>query len=258
MPFKAVVFAAGVGSRLKPFTDSHPKALVPVAGVPLLERVLRRLVAAGADGIVVNVHHFAGQVVDFLQSHDWGVPVAVSDESDLLLDTAGGLARIVREQPMIADLAADDYVLAHNADIYTDLDLAAMVADARRSGADAMLLVDPARQSSRRLMWDADGRLRGWINTATGERRPADLVTDGLAPAAFGGIHAIRSSLLDRISAQAGEVIAPKGITDFYIANCGDADIRSHVPAAPYAWHDVGTPAKLAEAERHALALRED
>lgn len=254
MPFKAVVFAAGVGSRLKPFTDSHPKALVPVAGVPLLERVLRRIVDAGADAVVVNVHHFADQIMDFIASRLWGVPVTVSDESALLLDTAGGLAKIVREQPVIADMAPTDYVLVHNADIYTDLDLAKLMDTARLSDADALLLVDPARTSSRRLMWNADGRLEGWINTATGQRRPQDLAAHGLLPAAFGGIHAVSRRLLADIDSQIPVSPVPLSITDFYIDNCRRRDIRAYIPAEPYVWHDVGTPQKLADAERHALS----
>lgn len=255
MGFKALVFAAGIGSRLKPFTDSHPKALVAVGGMPLLERVLRRLAAAGADGIVVNIHHFGNQIVGFLASRQWEVPIAVSDESALLLDTAGAMAKIVREQPMVAGLAPNDIVMVHNADIYTDVDLAEMAGKASRSIADALLLVDPQRQSSRRLMWDADRRLHGWMNTNTGEKRPETLVPEGLCPAAFGGIHVVRRSLLDKVSHYVGTPLAPASITDFYIDSCATADIRAHIPSRPYAWHDVGTPEKLAAAERHAAAF---
>ena len=88
---KAMVFAAGLGTRLKPITDSIPKALVPVCGDPLLGHVLRKLVASGYDDIVVNVHHFAGQIREYLDSHDFGVRISVSDESDLLRETGGAV-----------------------------------------------------------------------------------------------------------------------------------------------------------------------
>ncbi len=253
--FKAIVFAAGLGSRLKPFTDSHPKALVTVGGVPLLERVIRRLTAAGADGIVVNIHHFGSQIVDFLSSRQWGVAVTISDESSLLLDTAGGIAKIVREQPMIAGLEPSELIMVHNADIYTDVDLAEMAETAARGTADATLLVDPDRLSSRRLMWDSEDRLHGWINTVTGVKRPETLITDSLRPAAFGGIHVLRRSLLGKISEYVGTPLTSKSITDFYIDNCGTADIRGYMPSRPYVWHDVGTPEKLTAAERHAAEL---
>ncbi len=92
---KAFVLAAGVGSRLKPWTDHHPKALVDIAGKPMIQRVIENVVSSGIDGVVVNVHHFSEQIVDFLGSHDFGVNVMISDESSLLLDTGGGLRKAV-------------------------------------------------------------------------------------------------------------------------------------------------------------------
>lgn len=91
---KALIFAAGVGSRLKPFTDCHPKALATVGGVTMLERTIVRMRESGVDKIVVNVHHFASQITEFLdKNNNFGLDIAISDESDRLLDTGGGLLR---------------------------------------------------------------------------------------------------------------------------------------------------------------------
>ena len=116
---KALVFAAGLGTRLKPLTDTMPKALVPVGGVPLLERVMTKLVAAGYDEIVINVHHFADQIRDYVAAHDaFGVKVSFSDETDLLRETGGG----IRHAAPLLDGA--EPFLVHNVDILSNLDLA--------------------------------------------------------------------------------------------------------------------------------------
>lgn len=246
---KAVVFAAGVGTRLKPFTDFHPKALATVAGRPVLERVIRKLVDAGADGVVVNVHHFPDQIRQFLAANDFGVPVEVSDESALLLDTAGALAKMARESEILATAAPGETVVVHNADIVTDFPVAEMVETHARTGADATILVEPRRSSSRAFLFDSDSRLRGWHNAATGETRPQWLRPDGLLSAPFGGVHTLRRDTLDRIADYFQEDITPLGITPWYLDHCDILDIHAYTPSAPYRWHDIGTPEKLAAAE---------
>ncbi len=246
---KAVVFAAGIGSRLKPFTDSHPKALAPLGGEPVLGRVMRKIADAGASGIIVNVHHFPEQIRRYLASADFGVPVEISDESDLLLDTAGALAKIYRESAMLGNAAADETILLHNADIWTDFPLGELIGQHLASGADATLLADPGRASSRAFLFNRDGRLRGWRNTAKGIVRPEGLDMSALVPAAFGGVHIISGATLARVSDYVGPDLHPAGITDFYIDSCGGLDILRYTPAAPYRWHDIGTTEKLAAAE---------
>lgn len=246
---KAVVFAAGIGSRLKPFTDSHPKALAPLGGEPVLGRVLRKIAAAGASGIIVNVHHFPEQIRAYLATADLGVPVEISDESDLLLDTAGGLAKIYRQSAMPDGMAPGETLLLHNADIWTDFPLGELIGQHIASGADATLLADPGRASSRAFLFDMGGRLRGWRNTAKGIVRPEGLDMSALAPAAFGGVHVISGATLARVSDYVGPELHPAGITDFYIDSCSGLDIRRYTPAAPYRWHDIGTTEKLAAAE---------
>lgn len=241
-----IVFAAGLGTRLKPFTDSHPKALADVGGTAALERVIRRLVDGGARGVVVNAHHFAEQVVDFIAARTFGVPVELSIEDPLLLDTAGGLAQIYRRSTLIAGAADDEPIVVHNADIITDFPLSDIVGSL--TGGDAAILVNPERRSSRRFLFDPSLRLRGWENITTGDVRPAALSLDGLTPAAFGGVHAMYKPTLAHISDAVGPDLRPYGITDFYITHCDSLDIRGCVPPQPYRWFDIGTPERLAAA----------
>lgn len=247
---KAMIFAAGIGSRLKPFTDSHPKALLPVGGVPMLGRVLDNVRHAGIGDVVVNVHHFASQVRDFLaESAPDGMKIAVSDESDRLLDTGGGL---LKAAPILDDDM--DGILLHNADILTDVDLSRMIAAHKESGADVTLLMS-RRDSSRRLYFDGGGQLNGWRNVKTGETIPSGLETDGLVPMAFGGVHIVSKAvfpLLEEYARDNGPVFS---MTPFYLANIGRLDMRAYVPAADYLWHDVGSPEKFRAAEA-ALAKR--
>lgn len=247
---KAMIFAAGIGSRLKPFTDSHPKALLPVGGVPMLGRVLDNVRRAGIRDVVVNVHHFASQVRDFLaESAPDGMNIAVSDESDRLLDTGGGL---LKAAPILDDDV--DGILLHNADILTDVDLSRMMEAHKESGADVTLLMS-RRNSSRLLYFDEKGQLKGWRNTKTGEMIPPGLETDGLVPMAFGGVHVVSKTvfpLLEEYARGNGPVFS---MTPFYLANIGNLDIRAYVPEADYLWHDVGSPEKYRAAEA-ALAKR--
>lgn len=187
---RGMIFAAGIGSRLKPWTDNHPKALVPVGGRPMLERVIMKFKAAGIREIVVNVHHFASQITDFLAANDnFGISIKISDESGLLLDTGGGLLHA-------AHLFKDDEpILIHNADIYTDFPIADMEQQYRQSGADSLLLID-RRNSSRCLYFDSSGMMKGWGNRLTGETKPADLDTAGLEPMSFGGVHIVTPATL--------------------------------------------------------------
>lgn len=243
---KAIVFAAGNGTRLKPFTDEHPKALAPVCGHPALGLVIGKLIAAGADGIVVNVHHFARQVVDFVESQNYGVPVEISDESSLLLDTGGAIAKIYRESRLMATLGAEEPVVVHNADILTDFPINSLT-DALAGNA-AAILVNPSRESSRKFLFDTDGILRGWENKRTAVIRPVGLTTEGLHEAAFGGVHAIYKATMRNISDYCGD-LCPFSITDYYIDVCGSCRIKGFTPDGDFRWFDIGTPEKLEAAQ---------
>lgn len=237
---KAMIFAAGLGSRLAPLTDTCPKALIEVGGMPMLERVIRRLREAGVGEIVVNVHHHAGMIRDFLASRpDLSGGVSLSDETALLLDTGGGVAKA-------ADmLRGDEPVMLYNADILTDFSINDMLARHIQSGADATLLVSPTRPSSRGLIFDRGGRMCGWTNRNTGEVRAPGPVPADASVMSFGGIHIISPSLLDDLKNYGREVFS---MTPFYTDTCGRRRYMAYVPEQEYTWVDIGRPETLAKA----------
>lgn len=239
---KAMVFAAGLGTRLKPWTEHHPKALVPVGGVPMLERVLVNLRDSGFDDVVVNVHHFADQIEEFLAAHDYGIRVRVSDERALLLDTGGGL---LAASPLLFE--DDAPVLIHNVDILSNADLRGLMAVHETSGADATLLVS-GRKSSRRLAFDDGWRLRGWHNLTSGEYRPAGYSpTEGEREVAFSGIHVVGPEVIRRM--RDGGYSGKFPIMDFYLAESGRLDLRGSY-AETLELIDIGKPETLAAADR--------
>ena len=191
---KGIVFAAGIGSRLKPFTDSHPKALAMIGERSLLEIVIDRMVSAGVDSIVVNAHHFAEQIFSFVRNRSFGVPVEISDESALLLDTAGAIAKIERDTSLLKNVPDNEPVLIHNSDILTDFPISEMLGQHVASQADATLLVDPQRKSTRGFLFDSSGRLCAWHNSTTGDTIPEGTDISTLNQAAFGGVHILRDS----------------------------------------------------------------
>ena len=154
-----MIFAAGLGTRLKPFTGHMPRALVPVAGKPMLEHVINKLKTVGVDEIVINVHHFAQQVIDFLKEKDnFGIKIWISDETDQLLETGGGIKKA-------APYFAEPF-LVHNAAILSNVDLKAMYDFHIANGNDATLLVSP-RKTVRYLLFNKENRLCGWVNKDT-------------------------------------------------------------------------------------------
>ncbi|MBR1804561.1 MAG: nucleotidyltransferase family protein [Muribaculaceae bacterium] len=242
---KALIFAAGLGTRLRPLTNDRPKALVEVAGVTMLERVIGHVAQAGFDDITINIHHFGEKIIDFLaQNHNFGLNIHISDERDLLLDTGGGILK-ARQW-----LDGDEPFLVHNADILTDLDLNAIYDKHLHSNALATLLVKE-RITQRYLIFDRDKRLQGWINKKTGETRPQGFTHDAstMQERAFGGVHVISPSifpLLEQHAQLAGPVFS---IVPFYVDVCRTQSINGYEPSAPYRWLDVGKPETLAQAE---------
>lgn len=237
-----MIFAAGLGTRLRPLTDTCPKCLIDICGSPAIEYAAGNLLNAGVDAIVVNVHHHAQMVKDYIASADFPVPVFVSDESEMLLDTGGGL---VKAAPMLADA---DNILIHNADVITDVNMAKMLAQHIERRADVTLLTRES-VSSRALMWDSEDRLGGWMNVSTGEKRPVDILESELTPKGFCGLHIISNRTLERLVEYAHE---PKfSITPFYADNCRELKILSY-PLNDRMWHDIGRPEQL-EAARCAI-----
>ncbi len=216
---KVMLFAAGLGTRLRPLTDTMPKAMVPVGGRPLIDIVLRHLICEGATEVVVNVHHFAEQIIRYVESNQWDVPICISDESDQLLNTGGGLRKA-------ASLFTpdDSPILIHNVDILSNAPLREFY-EAHRH-ADAALMVSE-RHTQRYLLFDDDMRLRGWTNIATGEVRSPypNLDVSSLHRYAFSGIHLFSPRLLSLMD-DYPEVFP---IMDFYLQQCARADIRGCV-----------------------------
>lgn len=237
---KAMIFAAGLGTRLRPWTDNCPKALVKVGDKPLIQHVIERLIFAGFDDIIVNVHHFAPMITDFLRSKDnFGIKITVSDESDKLLDTGGGILKV-------SHLFGDEPILVHNVDILSDVNLRKMYDLHCASGNDATLLVS-YRDTSRYLLFDDDYLMRGWTNIKTGEVLPPDLDVSDYDALAFGGIHVISPSLIVRLSEWATEDVF--SIIPFYVASCASSKIYGYMPDEDYRWLDVGKPDSLAKAK---------
>ena len=266
---KAMIFAAGLGTRLKPITDTMPKALVPVCGQPLLYHVITKLVAAGYDDLVVNVHHFPDQIIHYLHSHDFGARIAVSDERDFLRETGGGIRYAKRlltdfSTPPAAPLEmkeGDSFAslgmtrepfLVHNVDIVSNLDLG-WLREQFREGALATLVASE-RKTQRYFLFDEDNRLKGWTNIATGEVRSPfpDIDPDRCRKLAFAGIHLMSPAIFDAFDKYGfGERFS---IVDFYLRACADYPIYAAVPP-DFTLVDVGKKETLSEAERVCEAI---
>ena len=263
-----MIFAAGLGTRLKPLTDVIPKALVPVGDKPLLQIVLERLLDAGIHDVVVNVHHKAGQICNYLRLLEtyYDVRISISDESEQLLETGGG----IRKAHDLFDAEAP--ILIHNVDILSNVDLAAFYDSI--GDADALLLVSE-RKTKRYLLFDEDMHLVGWTNIETGEVKSpypeiAALSGDkesvmerfGLSPSgslpregggrglAFSGIHAFSP----RLFADMEQWPEKFPIIDFYLNRCAERKIKGYLKS-DLQLLDVGKLDTLASAEEMAPIL---
>ena len=270
-----MIFAAGLGTRLKPLTDTMPKALVRVGGEPLIKRVIMNLAAAGVDRIVVNVHHFAGQIIDYLKDNDnFGLDIRISDETARLLETGGG----IKKAAPLFDPA--DPILIHNVDILSNVDLREFYQIASQSekgkvkseesecgsekgkvenedgrgkneesnccdAVDAVLLVS-WRKTKRYLLFNDDMKLVGWTNIETGEVRSPypELNPKECRMYAFAGIHALSPRLLKMMD----EFPDRFGIIDFYLKTCATHNIKGYVKD-DLKLMDIGKLDTLAQAE---------
>lgn len=233
---KALIFAAGKGTRLQPFTNHHPKALASVNGVPLLERNIKYLQSFGINDFVVNLHHFGNQIFDFLKLNDnFSANIEISDESDLLLETGGGL---VFARPFLDN--GEDFLIM-NADILTDMNITEFV-NFHQSKNDFITLAVSDRNSSRKLLFNNDLILKGWKNVNTGETRLAESNT-GFTELAFSGIHCVNPSIFNKIK-RTGKF----SIMEEYL------DMMSTEKISGYQHHahliDVGRPESIIEAEK--------
>ena len=236
---KAMILAAGLGTRLRPLTNDRPKALVEVAGRTLLEITIARLRTFGVTEIIVNVHHFAQLVVDYLKAHnDFGVRVEISREDDLLLGTGGGLKKA---SWFFEQSAPDQPFLLHNVDVVSSIDLGKMLDAHRHSRALATLAVKE-RNSSRQLLFDDQGRLCGRRN----RKGAADEITPSAAtlhPLAFCGIHVISPLLLPLITEDGAF-----SIIDSYLRLAFSGRRLQAFDAQGCYWRDLGKPEDLQQA----------
>ncbi|MBP7173080.1 MAG: NTP transferase domain-containing protein [Cloacibacterium sp.] len=234
---KALIFAAGKGTRLKPFTDSHPKALARVNQIPLLERNIKYLQSFGIQDFVINIHHFGEQIIDFLkEKNNFGAKIEWSDEREELLETGGGLvfAKKFLEQ--------EENFLIMNADILTDLNIKNFVDFHLKTNNLATLAVSD-RESSRKLLFNSEMTLKGWTNKATGEQRLASF-NDDFKELAFSGIHCLSSRIFNAIK-RTGKF----SIMEEYL------DLMTHESIQGYQHNatlvDVGRPESITEAEKY-------
>jgi MurNAc alpha-1-phosphate uridylyltransferase len=239
---KAMILAAGLGTRLKPFTDHHPKALAQVNGKTLLELSIQKLQSVGIFDVVVNVHHFAAQIVALLAEHNgFGSRYIISDEQAMVLETGGG---VLHAQPYLADC---NNFLVMNVDIISNIQLDKLIEAHLKRNALATLAIQK-RVSSRQLLFTDKTNtllLAGWQNTDTGEVKPADLVNYRLTPYAFSGIQVMNQAIFNHFHPFTGKF----SIIDLYLHLCGSHPIVGWDHTGD-TMLDVGKPHSLIEAAK--------
>ncbi len=225
---KAMILAAGLATRLRPLTDNKPKALVPFKGMPLVERIIRNLASAGVDHIVVNVHHYARQVAEFLDSLEIpGTALSVSDETAQLMDTGGALL-LARDH-----FLEEEYFLVHNVDVITNLDITYLL-DAHIKGDAMVTLAVKKRPTSRSLLFDNLGNLSGWRHNETGEERIVRKTSGGMEEYGNSCIQVISRDFFSHFPS-----IQPMNLTEMYLELADIHRIQPFIHNEDY-WYDLG------------------
>lgn len=243
-----MIFAAGLGTRLKPLTDTMPKALVPLAGKPLLQWQVEKLRDAGITDIIVNVHHFPDQIIDTIRANNgWGCNIVISDERDQLLDTGGGLKKALSN---LQSPISNSPILACNVDILSNMDLRALISSYQSTISNLQspmsLLVVSQRETQRYLCFDDNDQLCGWTNIKTGEVKGRDG-----RHLAFSGMQILSPDVLARLDEM------PEGkfsLIDFYLNVLNEVPLHAYVPEN-YKMMDVGKIDQIDEAEAFAENL---
>ena len=247
----AMILAAGLGTRLKALTQDKPKALVTLNGKPLLQHCIENLIAYGFHHIVINVHHFGEQIIDFVGCHQFDADIEISDERDLLMDTGGG---IIKATPLFKDSKA---VLVHNVDIISNVNLGEMSQQFLSSGDDAWLLTQD-RETNRKLLFNTENQLIGWTNKAESKFKWVHPEKDGPSTLrqaqgsgtclykdmAFSGLHFFRSDLFGEFEEK------PQSVIDLYLQLAKTNRIISKT-IQPDFWFDLGKPEQLQAAENY-------
>ena len=238
-----MIFAAGLGTRLKPLTDTMPKALVPLAGKPLLQWQVERLRDAGITDIIVNVHHFPDRIIDTVRRNNgWGCNILISDERDQLLDTGGGLKKAIKR--LTANSQEPTAILACNVDILSNIDLRAFIASYDPSFLGSLVVSE--RETQRYLCFDEQDRLCGWTNIKTGELKGQDG-----RHLAFSGCQILGAEVLERLEEMKEEKFS---LIDFYLQVMDKVPLKAYVPS-DYRMMDVGKIDQIEQAEIFAQSL---
>ncbi len=236
-----MIFAAGLGTRLKPLTDTTPKALLPIGGKPMLEHVIQKLKDAGFHQIVINIHHHGQQILDFLEANNnFGIRINISDERDYLLDTGGGIKKAARF------LQGNEPFLIHNVDILSNVDLRHLYNKHLETNPLATLLVSK-RNTSRYLLFNKENKLCGWRNHDTGEVKSyyPDFDPKQYNEYAFSGVHVVSPQIFEWMEEWTGKF----SIINFYLSICAKTNIHAY-EMENLRLLDIGKPDTLEKAEK--------
>ena len=235
---KAMIFAAGLGTRFKPFTDEHPKALAPVNGKSLLQRNIEYLQQYGITEVVLNVHHFAEQIIDAVEKNSgWGSNITISDETNEVLETGGGLLRAKHL------FGGDEPFITINGDILTNLNIHNLLAYHQQQKALISFGVTN-RKTSRYFLFDETNRLCGWRNTNTGEER-ISIDKPNLIEKAYSCVVVFQPQIFSLIK-QTGKF----SLVDVYLSLAADNKIMGYDHTGDLLV-DVGKPESIGEAEKY-------
>ncbi|OYT17147.1 MAG: nucleotidyltransferase [Bacteroidetes bacterium 4572_77] len=239
---KAFLFAAGLGTRLQPLTNNCPKALVKVAGKPMLQHLILNLKKAGIEEMYINIHHFGDQIIQFLEdNNNFACNITISDEREELLDTGGGLKKVLNS------LSPNEDLLVHNVDIMTSLNINDFISFHQKSPAKVSLLLQK-RSTSRYLLFHKEKQsLRGWINTKTLEKIPKQIQENDYHWFAFNGIHIVNSSIRDYLPIEKVFPIIPA-----YLKIAEHQMIRGMELQEEF-WVDMGKIAQIKQAENYLI-----
>ena len=254
-----MIFAAGLGTRLKPLTDTLPKALVPLAGKTLLQWQIEKLKAAGIRDIVVNIHHFPDMIINYLKDNDnFGCNIQVSDERDMLLETGGGLrkAEALLGSEVQEFRSSNEGILICNVDILSNIDIPTLLQAYNPN--EMGVVVVSERETQRYLLFNEENRLCGWTNIATGEVRPTSFASSPnsliASQLAFSGMQVLNPRIFDCMD----EVVKQKGekfsLIDLYLSIAEKEILRAYIPEN-YRMMDVGKIDQISEAESFASSL---
>lgn len=239
---KAIIFAAGLGTRLQPLTNNCPKALVQLNGKPLIWYAINKLIDAGVSEIIVNIHHYGEQILDYFAGQHLPVPVFFSDERHILLDTGGGL---LKAKPYLEDSSP---IIAYNVDIISSVILKEVIAFHQSQKSLATLVVRN-RETSRYLHFDEQMQLTGWKNHQTGEEKICRSNFDTLKPYAFSGIQVLSPEIFNLIT-ETGKF----SIIDLYLRLAKNEQITGFLDESDF-WIDLGKKGQIEEAEKQLMKL---